>query len=400
MLEGIKRPFLILLIVCLVLAAALGGVLISSTIMTLIDGLAEGSTEPTAVHTPPLTGAPTPGQLSPLPTATVPPETATPTPSPEPQTSITEEPESTWRIAELSGMGSDCTDLDFGPDGATLAIAGRDGVVRLIDAVTGAVQHTLEGHTMQVNQVAFAPDGSWLLSAADDGMLLRWDVASGEQLAVLGDRTLGKLTALDISPGTDWIASGNATGVVSLWNANTGERSFRFDNRHLTRVSGLGFGPDGSQFASADLNGWIVLSPVDGNPGEVFVRDPDPVNDVAYTLDGRLVTANMQGVWVWDVATGVGLVLEPAPAVGTVDRLAVSADGILLAALARSGAVWIWELAELSLQATIPPEVARARSLAFSPTCDACPTEPGWMLAIGGENGRVWLWGIEQVPAE
>lgn len=400
MLEGIKRPFLILLIVCLVLAAALGGVVISSTVMTLIDGPGETATEPAAVHTSALTGVPTPDQLSPLPTATVPPETATPTLSPTPQPEITQEPESTWRIAALSGMGSDCTDLDFGPDGATLAIAGRDGVVRLIDAVTGAVQHILEGHTLQVGQVAFAPDGSWLISAADDGMLLRWDVSSGEQLAVLGDGTLGKLTALDISPGEDWIVSGNAGGVVSLWNANTGERSFRFDNSHLTRVSGLSFSPDGSQFASADLNGWIVISPVDGNPGEVFARDPDPVHDVVYTLDGRLVTANMQGVWVWDVATGAGLVLEPAAAVGTVDRLAVSADGILLAALARSGAVWIWELAEHHLQATIPPDVTRARSLAFSPTCDACPVEPGWMLAIGGENGRVWLWGIEQVPAE
>lgn len=400
MLEGVKRPFLILLIVCLVLAAALGGVLISSTVMTLIDGLGEPSSEPTAVPMPTLTGIPTLGQLSPLPTATVPPETATPNPSPPPQPSITEEPESTWLIAALSGMGSDCIDMDFGPDGATLAIAGRDGVVRVIDAVTGAVQHILKGHTLQVNQVAFAPDGSWLMSAADDGTLLRWDVASGEQSAVFGDGTLGKLTALDISPGEDWIASGNSGGVVSLWNANTGERSFRSDESHLTQVSGLSFSPDGSQFASADLNGWIIISPVDGNPGEVFARDPDPVHDVAHTLDGRLVTANMQGVWVWDVATSAGLVLEPAAAVGPVDRLAVSRDGILLAALARSGAVWIWELAEHHLQATIPPDVTRARSLAFSPTCDACPAEPGWMLAIGGENGRVWLWGIEQAPAE
>ena len=164
MLEGIKRPFLILLIVCLVLAAALGGVVISSTVMTMIGGLGETATEPAAVQVPTLTGAPTPDQPSPLPTATVPPETATPTLSPAPQPSITEEPESTWLIAALSGMGSDCTDLDFGPNGATLAIAGRDGVVRLIDAVTGAVQHSLEGHTLQVNEVAFAPDGSWLMS--------------------------------------------------------------------------------------------------------------------------------------------------------------------------------------------------------------------------------------------
>ena len=356
-----------------------------------------GNKEPvlTPVDTAMPTLAATRRKPTPRPVATFPVLTPTlaPSPTPPPGTEGT-----SWQIAAISVEGGDCNDLAFNPDASVLAIAARDKFVRLMDPVTSAVVRTLVGHTGAVNQVAFAPSGSWLLSAADDGTLVRWDAASGARLVVLGDSTSGKVTSLDISPNEELIASSSGVGVVNVWNATTSALNFKLTD-HLAPISGLSFSPTGAQVASSALNGIIVLAPVNGSPGEEFARDPDPVQDVIYTDANHLVTANKSGVWVWDLTSGAALVLEPVPSVGAVDKLAISSDGALLAALARDGTVWVWNLADLSLRAAIPSGGGRLLSLAFSPICDACPTAPGWMLAIGGEDGRVWLWGIRNKPS-
>ncbi len=332
---------------------------------------------------------------TPRPVATfpVPTPTTAPLPTPPPGTEG-----SSWQIAAIVSEGNDFNDLAFNRYGTLLAIASRDKMVRLMDPVTGEVVRTLVGHTAPVNQVVFAPDGNWLYSAAGDGTISRWEVASGERVAVLGDSTLGDVTALDVNPAGSLIVSSSGIGNVNLWEVSTGSLKQKYVGG-LSKISGLSFNPNGGQFASTDQNGWIVLFPVDGTSGHEFARDPASVRDVVYSRDGRLVTANQSGVWVWDVGTGAALVLEPVPSVGAVERLAVSPDGKLLAALARSGTTWVWNLADNSLRAAIPPGETAPLSLALSPKCDACPTAPGWMLAIGGARGRVWLWGLQNPTA-
>jgi len=346
----------------------------------------------TPEDTPTLAAAPTRRRPTPRPVATFPVQTPTLAPSltPPPGTEG-----NSWQIAALPGEGGDCNDLASSPDGTVLAIASRDGFVRLMDPVTGAIVRTLVGHTAQVNRVVFAPSGSWFLSAADDGTLSRWDTASGARLSVIGDGTMGKVIALDISPNGALIASSSGVGSVNLWDAGTGEFKIKLVG-HLAKISGLSFSPHSAQIASSDLNGDVAYGPVTGELADFFVKDPNPVQDVIYTDANHLATANKSGVWVWDLGSGASLALEPVTDVGAVDRLVVSADGALLAALAHDGTVWVWNLDSLQLRAAIPPLGATSPlSLAFSPTCHACPSEPGWMLAIGGKNGRVWLWGIQ-----
>src|SRR3989454_11222962 len=53
--------------------------------------------------------------------------------------------------------------------------------IRIWEAATAQVRHTLKGHGRVVACAAFGPDGRSLTTADLDGMVKQWDVATGQQ---------------------------------------------------------------------------------------------------------------------------------------------------------------------------------------------------------------------------
>src|SRR5262245_30688950 len=95
-------------------------------------------------------------------------------------------PDNAVRVTQLAMLGRGfITGLAWSPDGRTLAVASSVGVW-LYDANTpDALPRLLEGHTNGVNSIAFSPDGTTLAVGGGDNTVRLWDVASGEQGAVL-----------------------------------------------------------------------------------------------------------------------------------------------------------------------------------------------------------------------
>jgi WD40 repeat protein/tRNA A-37 threonylcarbamoyl transferase component Bud32 len=79
----------------------------------------------------------------------------------------------------------------YSPDGATLAAACSDGVIRLWDVSSGDLRHTLSGHVGGVSRLAFAPDGRTLASVGDDNALILWHLGTGQQLFTLATNAQG-----------------------------------------------------------------------------------------------------------------------------------------------------------------------------------------------------------------
>jgi WD40 repeat protein len=66
--------------------------------------------------------------------------------------------------------------MEFSPDGKLLAIASRDGTVRIWGVGTWRQLVRLTGHTQPVASLAFAPDGRTLATGSEDTTVLIWSV--------------------------------------------------------------------------------------------------------------------------------------------------------------------------------------------------------------------------------
>ncbi len=99
-------------------------------------------------------------------------------------------------------------DMEYGPGGALMAVAGGDGTVRLVDAATGADRLVLRGYEGLVRSVDFSPDGS-MLASQGSGAVRVWavdldsliDIAHGEVTRTLTDEECREFLHVDRCPG-------------------------------------------------------------------------------------------------------------------------------------------------------------------------------------------------------
>src|ERR1041385_8430660 len=117
--------------------------------------------------------------------------------------------------------------ITFTKDGKTLVVAGGDGKVRFIDAVTGTVQRTFTGHTNAIYTAFLSPDEKLRVSESRDLSARVWDVASGRELHTLtGFRCSVK--AAVFSPNGRLVAATGNDGMIKVWDVKTGKELHSF----------------------------------------------------------------------------------------------------------------------------------------------------------------------------
>jgi WD40 repeat protein len=154
-----------------------------------------------------------------------------------------------WRVpdaeelAVLGGRGDGyLNDVVFDPDGAHVATAGDDGVIRMQSVYPGSEPKLLRGHDDAVLSVVFSPDGAWLASAGDDDTVRLWETASGEG-RVLG-RVKETVEDLSFSPDNRRVALADG-GMVRVFDVERRSRPVIVRGSQTT-VLAMAFISDGS----------------------------------------------------------------------------------------------------------------------------------------------------------
>ncbi len=334
--------------------------------------------------------------------------------------------------ARTSADRSDVSALAVSSDGATSAVGGPDGALRLLDTSSGRLLAKIGSLDSAIRSVAFSPDGRSLVAGCEHGELQLWDVQSrrlarsfptqtaavscvryapdGRTIAVGAEGTLtvydvatgslrgirrnqaGGVSAITFAPDGATMASAGPAGVMTLWDTASMEPR---GTLRYSSCSSLAYSPDGRILASSHASGEVVLWDVArrGRQLGLLKGHRDEVSSLAFTPDGRsLATAGGDGfVKLWNLAVRRLTAWTTLKAEASdIWSVAYSPDGKTLAVaegpLGSPGSVTLWSLASRRVIATLAEHEQGVASAVFSPD--------GKTLASGSWDGTVILWDV------
>lgn len=288
-------------------------------------------------------------------------------------------------LTMLNGLSSPVGAVAYSADGRWLAAGGRDGGVRVWDALSGAEHVRFQSASNRVDSLAFRADGVLLAVAGQDNIVRLFDVATGSELSPLLGPS-GAVTSVAFSPRGSALAAASDDGNVYLWDTSRNERIGTLAG-HTSYVTEVAFSGDGSMLASASEDDTVRLWKVPAGTVLAVLEHPANVSAVAFQPGGaQLASVADSVIRLWDVAARTVSAQLTAHS-GSITDLAYSPDG---QALASAGAdldddtVRLWDTsAGRELISLLPPD--RVNALAFSPD--------GRTLAAGSA-AYVGLWGI------
>lgn len=343
------------------------------------------------------------------------------------------------------------TSLAFSPDGRRLAF-GEDHCLQVWDLGTWREVHPVEGHADRICRVSFSRDSKTLTTAADEADALQeWDAATGKKLRTLWKKHLIGMHGFHLSPDHSLLTL-TETEEKSLLllsrNTTTGKETRRvtvpFNAQWGYNPAMIVLSPDGKIITSESRDNNGMMEPVllrDTTTGKTIGKlsgnyhrilfSPDSrllagvesrqidlvhvprgqivgklplfgenyfVRCLAFSRDSRLVAAaisnsydsSVNRIELWETTTGQK---RTALSVGQTspDSLAISPDGVLLAAGDDAGVIHLWSLASGKEVHQMSGHRGRIESLAFS--------LGGERLASGGWDTTALIWDMREATA-
>ena len=190
-------------------------------------------------------------------------------------------------VRTLEGHRDYVYHVAFSPDGKRLASCGYDKLIRIWDTATGKPTGVLKEHTEAVYAVAFNASGTLLASASADRSIKIWDVAKGVRLYTINDPTDAVLT-LAFRPGTDDLFAGGADKRLRAWTiSDTSATSIGNTLAHTAGIIRLAFSPDGARLATSSTDRQVKLwSAADLRELRQFGEQSDWAQSLAFSRDG------------------------------------------------------------------------------------------------------------------
>jgi WD40 repeat protein len=258
------------------------------------------------------------------------------------------------------------TDVSF--DNTRIAVGLQNGGVLLLDATTGDILQTFEGHASAVTDVAINPDATQLISASNDATnnFILWDIATGQparQWATYDNQKVNAVTFAGVEPtnatndvtqiatsldGTIMLV-GTRTGIVrrivgdvALWEYNHFATS---TTANRPRVTGLAISRDGRGALVGFSDGTMIqIDPEAGTLMQTFISLDNGVTGIAFLTGTNffVATGTDNTVRLWDLVTGRQL--QTLDQESPILTMAVSPDGKTVVTGAANSTLRLWDI--------------------------------------------------------
>jgi WD40 repeat protein/predicted nucleic acid-binding Zn-ribbon protein len=231
-------------------------------------------------------------------------------------------------------------------DRRTLACAIGTGQIRLLNAETGKVSGTLEGHSGPVLAVATV-GGDRLVSGGQDAVVRLWSLAEARLLRALEGHS-GAVHSVAGSADGRYVASGGADRTARVWSVDGAEMTELRRLEMAAPVQAVCLSPDNARLYAAEPSRFVAVWDVtSGSLLERFEAHGGSIGSLVVSADGRyLITAGSDGlVKAWSAETG-SLVRELRGHTAAATRAAVSDDGGIVVSGGDDCAVRAWNLGD------------------------------------------------------
>ncbi len=331
-------------------------------------------------------------------------------------------------LSDLSGPSSvnpfDPYLVAISPDGQILALA-QDRAIQLLDAKTGRLLHTLEGHPGTVLSLLFSPDGATLASTGElplrafssgpvgNSDIRLWDVKTGNLLST--HETYPWLVFIEAFPSVQIVLTGRhqfdacsrgSQGDVAAYSTSSllssqGDASPLWSSAAFPYANSFSQGLYGNVIAAvSQSNHCLRQGPVEVwnvQTGETLLTVslgkraatnlPIFVTSLALNPEGTAVAIGGDdgSLGIWNINTGQrSHLLQGLTARAT--RLLYSLDGQWLVSGNADGALQVWDAASGQLVQTVWEHSGLVNDLLSS--------SDGRIIVSSSDDGTVRLWDI------
>lgn len=255
--------------------------------------------------------------------------------------------------AQWTAEGFQVLDAEMDPEGQTLALAGADGFLHVMDIRSRRAAFPPLPHEAAVRRVQYSRDGARLISITRSSDPRRsvvhvWDAHSGKSLLEPISHP-SWLDDAEFSPDGHWFLTACADGHVRVFETSNGQPVCQ-----PLRAGGFiweaHFSPDGRQIVAAnsdysfEARSAFLFELPSGRVAAELRGHRDGVTQAAFSPDGAFVATGSEdnSVRIWNAHTGLPVGAEMLHE-GKIVRLTFSPDGSMVATVSQGHTARVWD---------------------------------------------------------